>query len=152
MITAVTWVALGPRLAIRFGILHFIGVAIVAAYPLLGWRWRNLALGVLFLVLGKILQTRTFDLPWLVWLGFEPVGHTYVDYFPFIKWFGVVLLGVFAGHTLYGPEERRFALPDLSEWPVVQIFQFLGVRSLPIYLLHQPLLLGFLFVLFALLA
>ena len=152
VITGITWLVLGPQLAIRFGILHLIGVATVAAYPLLGRRWLNLALGLLCLMLGKFLQTLTFELPWLVWLGFAPADHAYVDYFPFIKWFGVVLLGIFAGHVLYGAQGRRFVLPDLADWPPVRILQYLGYQSLPIYLLHQPLLLGFLLLLFALVA
>lgn len=152
VITLATWFALGPRLAIRFGILHFIGVATIAAYPFLRWRWVNLMFGLLFLMAGKVLQTYTFDLPWLVWLGFEPANHNYVDYFPFIKWFGVVLLGIFAGSTLYGKMGRRFPVPDLTQWPPVQGLQWLGVHALPIYLLHQPLLLAMFFLLFALAA
>ena len=95
VITAVTWLALGPALAIRFGILHFMGVSIMIAYPFLRYRWPNLVLGVVLIGLGKYLQSQTFDLPWLVWLGFEPANHAYLDYFPLIKWFGVVLLDVY---------------------------------------------------------
>lgn len=152
VITAVTWGALGAQWAIRFGILHFIGLATLTAYPFLRWRWPNLLLGLLFLAAGKLLQTKTFDLPWLVWLGFEPAGHTYVDYFPFIKWFGVVLLGIFAASILYGDTGRRFPFPNLTAWPPVQGLQWLGRRALPIYLLHQPLLLALLFGVLALAA
>lgn len=147
VITTVTWAALGSALAIRFGILHFIGVATVMAYPFLRFRWFNLGFGLFLLVLGKILQNQTYDLPWLVWLGFEPANYAYVDYFPFIKWFGVILLGIFVGHILYGPEDRRFPLPDLTEWRPIQLLEHLGRWSLPIYLLHQPLLIGFLYML-----
>lgn len=108
VLTAVTWLAVGREQAIRFGILHFIGVAMLAAYPFLRLGAANLALGAAFLLFGKWLQTQTFDLPMAVWLGFEPANHTYLDYFPFIKWFGVVLLGLFAGSVLYGPDGRRY--------------------------------------------
>jgi uncharacterized membrane protein len=147
VITAITWFALGPRLAVRFGILHFIGVATVAAYPFLQWRWPNLVLGVLFLMVGQTLQTLSFDRPWLMWLGFEPAGHVAVDYFPFIKWFGVVLLGIFLGHTLYGPQGRQFVLPGGTGWLPLTTLAWCGRYSLPIYLLHQPVLLGILFLL-----
>lgn len=135
-----TWLALGPELAIRFGILHFIGVSIMIAYPFLRYRWSNLVLGVMLIGLGKYLQSQTFNLPWLVWLGFEPANHAYLDHFPLIKWFGVVLLGIFAGNLLYPANHPIIRLPDLSQlWPVPLLRQ-LGHRSLAIYLIHQPLL------------
>lgn len=140
VITLVTWLALGPRLAIRFGILHFIGVSIMLAYPFLRFRWPNLLLGVLFIGVGKYLQTQTFDLPWLVWLGFEPPNHYYLDYFPLIKWFGVVLFGIFAGNLLYRENGRIIRLPDLSDYLPVRVLQSLGQHSLAIYLIHQPIL------------
>lgn len=140
VISAVTRLALGPGLAIRFGILHFMGVSIMIAYPFLRYRWPNLVLGVVLIGLGKYLQSQTFDLPWLVWLGFEPANHVYLDYFPLIKWFGVVLLGIFVGNLLYPENHPIIHLPDLSQlWPV-PLFRQLGHRSLAIYLIHQPLL------------
>lgn len=140
VITAVTWIALGPALAVRFGILHFMGVSIMIAYPFLRYRWPNLVLGILLIGLGKYLQNQTFDLPWLVWLGFEPPNHFYLDYFPLIKWFGVVLLGIFVGNLLYPKKGPAIRLPDLSQlWPM-PLLRRLGNRSLVIYLIHQPLL------------
>ncbi|GIV80306.1 MAG: membrane protein [Litorilinea sp.] len=151
VITAVTWLVLGPRLAIKFGVLHFIGVSIVMATPFLRFRWLNLGLGVLLILAGKVLQRRTFDWPWLVWLGFEPANHVYVDYFPVIPWFGVVLIGLFLGNFLYHGKARRFHLPNLSDWPPVRGLEWLGLRSLTIYLLHQPVLLAILLPLLRLL-
>lgn len=144
VLTGVTWLAVGREQAIRFGILHFIGVAMLAAYPFLRLGAANLALGAVFLLFGKWLQTRTFDLPMAVWLGFEPTGHSYLDFFPFIKWFGVVLLGLFVSSVLYGPRGRRFPMPDATGWAPARTLRMIGVWSLPIYLVHQPLLLGIL--------
>jgi len=42
VISAVTRIALGPEVYIRFGVLHFIGVAILLAYPFLRRDWLNL--------------------------------------------------------------------------------------------------------------
>jgi uncharacterized membrane protein len=81
-----------------------------------------------------------------VWLGFEPAGHTYLDFFPFIKWFGVVLLGLFVGSVLYGPNGRRFPASDVNGWAPARALQTIGIWSLPIYLVHQPLLLAMLLV------
>ncbi len=135
-----TYMALGPVMYIKFGVLHFIGFAIAISYPFLRYNWLNVALGVSLIGAGKILQQYTFDLPWLVWLGFEPANHFYVDYFPAIAWFGVVLLGIAAGNFLYRADGRVFPLPDLSGWGPVAALRRMGPPSRPIYLLPQPLL------------
>ena len=147
VVSVVTWFALGSPLYIRFGVLHFIGVSIALAYPFLAWRWQNLLLGVLLLILGAWLSDRTFTWTWLFWLGFEPRNHQYVDFFPLIPWFGVVLFGIAAGNFFYRPEGRLRSLPDLSALVPVQALQWLGRHSLPIYLLHQPVLIALLLAL-----
>lgn len=140
VISLATYLALGPVLYIKFGILHFIGFAIAISYPFLRYSWLNVSLGILLIVAGQMLHQYTFDLPWLVWLGFEPANHFYVDYFPAIPWFGAVLLGMAAGNLLYRANGRVLRLPDLSAWGPVAALRRMGQHSLPIYLLHQPLL------------
>jgi uncharacterized membrane protein len=135
-----TYFALGPALYIKFGILHFIGFSIAISYPFLRYSWLNVSVGILLIVAGRMLQQYTFDLPWLVWLGFEPANHAYVDYFPAIAWYGVVLLGIAAGNLLYRADGRVLRLPDLSGWGPVAALRRMGQHSLPIYLLHQPVL------------
>jgi uncharacterized membrane protein len=85
--------------------------------------------------------------PWLLWLGIKQVGRSMVDHYPLIPWFGLALLGVFAGQTLYPNGQRRFALQDWSCSPPVRGLAFLGRHSLPIYLIHQPILFGLLILL-----
>lgn len=137
VITLATRLLLGPDLAITFGILHFIGVAIAISYPFLRLRWLNLGLGLAVYAMGVFLHQRTFDLPYLVWLGFEPENHIYVDYFPIFPWFGVVLIGMSLGNLLYDGNVRRFVLPGWSNQLPLRWLEWLGLRSLPIYLLHQ---------------
>jgi len=65
------------------------------------------------------------------------------DWQPMIPWMGVVLLGGVLGEELYS--ERRSLLPKLDgKWnrPVC----FVGRSSLLVYILHQPILVGILFV------
>lgn len=132
---------------IHFGILHLIGFASIAAYPFLRKRLLNLALWVAFNVAGFLLLERTFDFPWLLWLGFIPVAYYPNDYFPVIPYFGVVLLGIFLGNTLYSRDGRRFYLPDFGDLLPLRGLQWLGRHSLIIYLVHQPLLLAILWAL-----
>jgi len=138
VITVVTWLFFGWAAAVKFGILQFIGVATLLIYPFLSWCWTNLALWVSLSLLGRVLDGITISGPWLLWLGIEPRNHVYVDYFPLVPWFGVVLLGVFLGNLLYPNNERRYVLP-LSALPFRPLC-WLGERSLLIYLIHQPLL------------
>lgn len=139
-ITSVTRVALGAELAIRFGILHFIGVSVILAYPFLRLRWLNLGLGLVLIMAGRVAQQITVSGPWFIWLGLEPADHVYVDYFPLLPWFGVVMIGIWLGNYGYRSATRRFRLPDLP-WPVLTVpLGWIGRHSLMVYLVHQPLL------------
>ncbi len=140
LITLVTGIALGAEMAIRFGILHFIGVSVILAYPFLRRRWFTLVLGLLLLGAGRIVQQITVRGPWLIWLGLEPADHLYVDYFPLLPWFGVVLIGIWLGNTAYEKGARRLRLPSWQAPALTFPLGWLGRHSLAIYLIHQPLL------------
>lgn len=129
---------------IDFGVLHMIGASIIIAYPFLRFRWLNLLFAGLCFAASYAIQTVQVDTLAWVWLGFEPPNYYYLDYFPLVHWFGVVLIGIFIGNTLYKNGERQFPLPDLSPFFPINILQFLGKRSLLIYAIHQPILLALL--------
>ena len=146
IITLLTWIFLRSGFII-FGVLHFIGLSIILAYPFIGHRYVNLALGAVIIPIGLYLRNFTFDSPLLIWLGFRP-GYFYTfDYFPILPWFGVVLIGLFIGDFLYGGYNRRFNLIDLSGISSVRSLSFLGRHSLFIYLIHQPVLVAMLYLL-----
>lgn len=117
LVTLVTAFVFGPQLAVKFGILHFIGVATILVWPFLRLKWFNLIAWLGLLLAGQWLQTVTAGSEWWIWLGWQPANHTYVDYFPLMPWFGVVLLGVFLGNLLYPEGIRRFPLTELSAAP-----------------------------------
>lgn len=123
-----------------FGILHLLGIAMIAAVPFRRLAWTNIIVWLALFVAGGSLQAIDAPTLWLVPLGLAPAGYAPLDYFPLVPWFGVVLLGIGAANLLYGPRGRRFALPDFSTTPPVPFLQMLGRHSLAIYLLHQPLL------------
>jgi uncharacterized membrane protein len=145
VITLVVWAA-GVGY-VHFGILHLIGLSIILAYPLLPYRWVNLASWAALFLIGGWLQNVRVAFPWLVWLGLQPPNYAPNDYFPLVPWFGVVILGVVLGNSLYHEDRRRFPLPDWSGAPLIRLLQFLGRHSLTIYLIHQPLLLAILYAL-----
>lgn len=141
LITLATWIYLEEGFVV-FGVLHCIGISIIFAYPFLQFRYKNLIFGIFLILVGVVLKTITFDIYWLVWLGFIPSQFTTVDYFPLIPWFGVVLIGIVIGNTLYPNLKRKFKIKDRSDLVLVKIFCFLGRHSLIIYFLHQPLFIG----------
>ncbi len=139
VIGLVTYLTLGAGYYVRFGILHLIGLSIILAYPFLRWRWLNLALGLLLILLGPVIQGFRLDLSILEWLA--PTPGSGVDYAPLIPWFGRVLIGIFLGNVLYPGGQRRFGLPDFGHNALIMPLRLLGENSLLIYLIHQPILL-----------
>ena len=146
LITLMTWIFF-RRGFVMFGVLHMIGVSIILAYPFLKLKYWNLGIGAVFVIAGILLKNLVFGFSWLVWLGLKPTTFYTVDYIPILPWFGVVLIGIFLGNWLYSGYKRQFSLPDLSKNPIVKVFCWLGQKSLIIYLIHQPLLIGVLYLL-----
>jgi uncharacterized membrane protein len=142
LITLVTYFYIGRGFVI-FGILHLLGFSVVAAYPFLHHsKWVNLLAGLGLIGLGIYLNTLVVSFPWLIWLGIKRAGIYMVDYYPVLPWFGISLLGVFAGYLLYPQGTRHIRLPNLAAVPPVRGLRFLGRHSLLIYLIHQPILFG----------
>ena len=146
IITLVTWIFLRESF-VAFGILHLIGVSIILAYPFLRYKKLNLILGSTLLVIGLYLKQFTFSFNWLMWSGFIPQNYQTIDYFPILPWFGLVLIGIFIGKTLYKNHTRQFKFWNLEKVQFVNFFGFLGRHSLFIYLIHQPILLFILYLL-----
>ncbi len=145
-ITVATYFLIGDGFII-FGILHFIGLSIILAYPFLHLKKLNLLIGIIIVAIGLYLQNLAFGFPWLLWLGLAPIGFYTVDYFPLLPWFGLILIGMRLGLAFYGGCRRRVELCDLSESAFVRPITFLGRNSLAIYLVHQPLLILSLYLL-----
>jgi uncharacterized membrane protein len=126
---------------VAFGILHLIGVSIVLAYPLLRFRLLSALLGLLVIAAGFYLRAHGFPSgsPWLLPFGVAPEGLFMPDYRPLLPWFGVVLLGVSAGSSLYG---GRKPVVGGAGSPAGRSLASLGRHSLLIYLLHQPVLIA----------
>ncbi|MCD6108701.1 MAG: DUF1624 domain-containing protein [Thermoplasmata archaeon] len=145
LITFITFIFLRKG-TILFGILHLIGVSIILAYPLLKFRILNLITGVFFILLGLFISNFYVEYPWLIWLGVKTTNFYTFDYFPVLPWFGVVLIGIFLGNIFYPNYKRSFKLPDLSKNLMVKHLCFLGRHSLRVYLIHQPVLIGVLYM------
>jgi uncharacterized membrane protein len=142
LVTLGTWYAM-PEGLIFFGILHCIAVSSVLALPFLRWPVAVAIVAALASFAMPLLLTGPAFANPVGWvLGLSPsLPHTN-DYVPIFPWFGAVLGGIALA---------RLALPRLgtamAERPApkagpLRWLDFAGRHSLPIYLIHQPLLIG----------
>lgn len=138
MITVATMVYPG-RAVIIFGILHLIGLSIVIAPVFFKAGWWNLPAGIGTILAGIAVSGLTGPI-WLAWLGLHPADFVSLDYEPFLPWFGLVLLGLYAGSVFYPDGKRRFEL-NTPDNRAVGFMTLLGRHSLAIYLVHQPAIL-----------
>jgi len=137
-----------PSSAIYFGILQCLAVSMLiygAVFEKSGpaicaaWGAFVLGLGAVLPILKKGLAIR-FD--WLLPLGITSPSFSSFDYFPLIPWLGVFLIGSALGKSVY--VSRRSLLP----WPLpVTFVNAAGRHSLLIYIVHQPVIMGVLYIL-----
>lgn len=131
---------------IRFGVLHCLGICMLLwpVFRKLPW-WGLVAVGLTMAVLGLWMDGIRIDITWLYPLGLKAEGFQSADYFPLFPNLGFFLLGAAIGKTAY--KNKVSLLPDVSgSWPV-RFLIFCGKQSLPIYLLHQPILSGIFYLL-----
>lgn len=154
IITAVTAVFM-PSERILFGILTFTGAAMIALVPIERWlakipSWAGLLTsGCLFfvtrnindgtwgfegLVLGAVPEGlyRGF---FMTFLGFPEPGFFSGDYFSFFPWIFLYLCGYF----LYGIVMRYECVKNVLKRRI-PVLGWLGRNTLPIYMIHQPVL------------
>ncbi len=131
-----------------FGVLHCIGISMILGYFFISRPILSLLVGFFFIATGILVDGIQVPFLWLVWLGIQPLGFYTLDYFPLVPWFGIVLIGIFLGSYFYPSGTRRFNIQETVSHPFLKILMFLGRESLPIYLIHQPLIFGLLYVFF----
>ena len=145
-ITLITWLIV-PDEYVRFGILHFFGIAFMLGPFFLRFRFINLILGIALLAIGIYLWSTSFGFPWLFWLGLRPHHFYTLDYFPLLPWFGLFLVGMFCGKMLYPQGNRRFHIPEFNN-PVTSALTLPGRHPLVIYIGQWPILIGIIFALY----
>lgn len=95
---------------------------------------------VLFALTWSIPKT-IYPVPYLAWLGFPSPGFVSGDYYPIIPFIFMYLAGYFAAHIAQGIDK---AAPSWAYANPVPALASLGRHALPFYLLHQPIILGIL--------
>jgi len=147
MVLTVLSLLVVPEQYVRFGILHFFGVAFILVPFFIRFRYINLIIAVVVMAIGLylIVEHIYIDSPWLLWLA--PYSFRSLDYWPLVPSFGIFLLGMFFGKILYPQGNRRYGIRELRN-PVVSGVMLLGRHPLVIYLAHLPVLIGIILALF----
>lgn len=142
-ISAVSFVVT-PQYYVQFGVLHLIATSIVLVVPFLffaDWAW----IFAVAILVGTPLISVFFEIPSALRFIFMPeTPPGMLDYFPVFPWFGVVLLGVWAGRVLYGKSKEQLN-SKLNHFLPVLLEQFLvciGKKALQLYVLHIPIVIA----------
>ncbi|MBX3579870.1 MAG: DUF1624 domain-containing protein [Rhizobiaceae bacterium] len=141
VITAATWFAV-PDAFIFFGILHQIAVASVVGLAFLRLpAVVTLAAAAAVVALPFVYSADLFNHPALWWVGLSTVFPRSNDYVPLFPWLGATLAGIGVARlgASSGVLERLAALRP-GRWS--RPLRFAGRHSLAVYLLHQPVLIG----------
>jgi uncharacterized membrane protein len=145
LITAATRIAM-PEAFIYFGILHAIAAASLLGLAFLRAPvWLTLAAAALALVLPEVARAPAFDSRWLAWTGLAATVPPSFDFVPLLPWVAAALAGIAAARAgqAVGLWDR---LRDPAPGPVLRGLAWPGRHSLAIYLLHQPVLIGLLWL------
>ena len=162
MLMTVATLAVMPQVPILFGVLHLLGASMML-YPLVHKLLRRippmigLAGGLLLFLLfmdfpsgyvgiGPLsaeLPAELYSTQWLFWLGLQGPGFFSSDYFPLIPWSILFFTGSFLGELA-----RQDRLPKGCYRERIPLLGKIGHYSLWIYLIHQPILYGVLWLIF----
>lgn len=145
LVTLASWLVVRDQVVV-FGVLHLLGVGSILAYPFLSHPRASFVAGLFLYGAGFLIRTVRVDFPWLVWLGLRPTHFQSADYLPLLPWFGLMLIGIGLGSVLFPQGTPRQGRTDLAAFFPFFALTCLGRHSLVIYFLHQPVLLGILFL------
>lgn len=136
-ITLVTYFIF-PNTWIYFGVLHFIALASIFGLLFVAIPRTSLFLGIVIILAWNL---DIISMHWLYDFTREIIDlpRRTEDLVPFTPWFGVVLIGIYIG-------VKEAFIFNIKQYPVVKTVALFGKHSLFIYLVHQPILFGSIFL------
>lgn len=145
LLTAGTALADGllkTRLIIVFGILHFLGLAMIISHfvkrlPI----WVTAILAVTAWFIGQFFLTVRLDTNIFCMFGLYSRNFYSSDYYPLFPYLAFVFLGIIIGKLIY--KEKKSIFPfEIGSNPI----SFFGKHSFILYFIHQPIVFAVLFV------
>lgn len=142
-LVTVATLAVFPTRFIYFGILHAI-----AAASLIGLLFLHvpamaaLFTGLAILAIDRFVGPGISESEWLVWTGLSVAARPSLDFIPLVPWLAPFLFGMTLARLLPCETSRS----SCSTKPWLRMATWPGQHSLMVYLLHQPLLIGLVWV------
>lgn len=143
LVSVATYFVAGDQY-VRFGALHLIATAVLLLPFLMPLKEWNVLLAAIIFVLGRWISGITVTTSLFFPLGLTPAGFASVDYLPLVPWLAPVLLGAALGNFLYN---RSFLARHLPKNRFTSLLGLPGRHALLLYLVHQPVVLGLLWML-----
>ncbi len=138
--------ALFPEQFVYFGILHAIVAVSVLSLPFIVAPIAVVfAVAALLPFLPTLLASDAYDARFVAWIGLAADPPASVDFVPILSWFSLTLFGV--GGARWALRSQIYARLSQQHFSgrFAKALQWTGRKSLAIYLLHQPILLGVLY-------
>lgn len=136
LLITVTTYFMFPKNWVYFGTLHCITVATLIGAPLARYPKINLALSLAIIFSGLY-----FDITYAQLSGLVAIKS--IDFIPIYPWYCVVGIAIFFTH-------QGYSFPQIPANKLTNSLARLGQKSLPIYLIHQPLIYGLLLLIYKL--
>jgi Predicted membrane protein len=140
-----------PREIVTFGILHAIAVvSLLALLAVRAPRWVPWALAAVSVALPWLVHLPGRS-PWISWTGLADGTQPSLDWQPVLPWIALAFVGIGVMRPLVVAAEGGTTVAGLRSWRPASSptrgLGWLGRHTLAIYVLHQPVLYGALWLL-----
>lgn len=142
LISIVTKVFL-PSQFIIFWIIHFFSLAFLLMIFFKKFWYLNIIIGILLIFLWR--YDYTFENKYLSFIWFPSIDFISADYYPLVPYFWYMLLWFSFWKIIVDKKKENFFCV-YNKNKVWRYFIFMGKHSLFIYLIHQPIIVGIIYM------
>lgn len=132
-----------PSQFIVFWIIHFFTLAFLCLLLFQRFWYINIVFGIFFIWLG--FMNFRIENHYLFFLWFPYKWFMSADYYPLIPYFWYMLLWYSFWKYLFDTKKTKYLQINIQS-TIFKIFIFAGKRSLLIYLIHQPVIIGIIYI------
>ncbi len=141
LITLVTFIFIRDSFVV-FGILHLLGICMMlSAFMKKLPMWMLVFITAISAAAGVYFNRLIVETCVLLPIGIINEGFTSIDYYPLFPYISVFMAGMIYYRIFYNKKKSIFNLEPKND-----IIERLSRRSLLIYLIHQPVILGILYI------
>lgn len=130
---------------IRFWIIHFFALSFLLILIFRKFEYYNILFWFIIIVYG-IFFIPIIENKHLYWLWFEYIWFKSADYYPIFPYFWIMLL--WYAFSMYLDKIDKLSIFKLNSWKntFYKTLEYLWKKSLIIYLIHQPIIIWFLYI------